>query len=169
MITILQLFFRLEEKKFGFIMNRRKSIEQFLSCKNVVIAGVSSKGKGFGVVVYNHLKKAGYNVFGLNIKGGLLNNEKLFTSLDAIPFKIDAVVTVVPPQQTEKIIDEIILKNINHVWMQQGSESEKSIGKCISKGINVISGECILMYAEPVKSIHSVHRFINKLVGRYPN
>lgn len=53
--------------------------------------------------------------------------------------------------------------------MQQGSESKNAIDLCVKNGINVIAGECIMMYAEPVKSIHSFHRWINKLVGRYPN
>jgi hypothetical protein len=34
--------------------------------------------------------------------------------------------------------------------------------------ITVISGQCILMFLEPVVSAHAVHRWINKVVGAYP-
>ncbi|MFN3873139.1 MAG: CoA-binding protein [Ignavibacterium sp.] len=150
-------------------MNKINSIDQFLSCKNIAVVGVSSKGNGFGVAVYKHLKNAGYNVFGVNKNGGKTDDEMLFHSLSNIPSKVDAVVTVIPPFETEKIIDEMIKLSINQVWMQQGSESELAKEKCISNGINVIFGECILMFAEPVKSIHSFHRWINKIIGKYPD
>lgn len=150
-------------------MNTRNSINQFLSCKNVAVVGVSSNGNGFGVAVYNHLKNADYNVFGVNKNGGKVGDEILFYSLSNIPSKVDAVVTVIPPFETEKIIDEVIKLSISQVWMQQGSESESAKEKCISNGINVIFGECILMFAEPVKSIHLFHRWINKMIGKYPD
>ncbi|MCX8105337.1 MAG: CoA-binding protein [Ignavibacterium album] len=150
-------------------MNSKTLIDDFLSKKEVAVIGVSSKGKGFGVAVYNQLKKAGYNVFGVNKNGGLLNENMLYKSLNDLPQKVGAVITVIPPAETEKIIDEMIELSINHIWMQQGSESKKAIEKCNVYGIKVISGECILMYAEPVKSIHSFHSWINKIIGKYPN
>lgn len=150
-------------------MNTINSINQFLSSRNIAVVGVSSLGKGFGVAVYKHLKNAGYNVFGVNKNGGKTDDEMLFQSLSSIPSNVDAVVTVIPPFETEKIIDEMIKLSISQVWMQQGSESELAKEKCISNGINVIFGECILMFAEPVKSIHSFHRWINKMIGKYPD
>ncbi len=150
-------------------MNPRELIDEFLSFRNVAVLGVSAKGKGFGVAVYNHLKSAGYNVVGINKNGGVIGNEKLFKSLDESPIKVDAVITVIPPQETEKIVDDLIRNSISYIWMQQGSESKAAIDHCEKNGIKVIAGECIMMFAEPVKSIHSFHRWINKLVGKYPN
>ncbi|MCA2005472.1 MAG: CoA-binding protein, partial [Ignavibacterium sp.] len=88
-------------------MNSKTLIDDFLSKKEVAVIGVSSKGKGFGVAVYNQLKKAGYNVFGVNKNGGLLNENMLYKSLNDLPLKVGAVITVIPPAETEKIIDEM--------------------------------------------------------------
>jgi hypothetical protein len=33
----------------------------------------------------------------------------------------------------------------------------------------VVQKECILMFAEPVKSIHGIHRWIWKVLGKLPN
>jgi predicted CoA-binding protein len=52
--------------------------------------------------------------------------------------------------------------------MQQGSESRNAIKFCEENGISAVHNECIMMFVEPVKSIHSFHRWINKLVGKYP-
>lgn len=149
-------------------MNSKKAIDNFLDQKNIAVIGVSSKGKGFGVAVYSHLKNNGYNVFGVNKNGGKIEDEKLYKSLSEIPHKIESVITVVPPSETEKIVREIDSLGINQVWMQQGSESKSAIEFCVSKGMNVIACECIMMFAEPVKSIHSFHRWISKFLGKYP-
>ncbi|MCL6495461.1 MAG: CoA-binding protein [Ignavibacterium sp.] len=149
-------------------MNSKKAIDNFLEQKNIAVIGVSSKGKGFGVAIYSHLKNNGYNVYGVNNNGGKIGNENLYKSLSEIPHKIESVITVVPPRETEKIVREIDSLGINQVWMQQGSESKSAIEFCVSKGMNVITSECIMMFAEPVRSIHSFHRWINKFLGKYP-
>ncbi|MGQ9642465.1 MAG: CoA-binding protein [Ignavibacterium sp.] len=150
-------------------MNSIKSIDNFLNQKNIAVIGVSSNEKGFGAAVYFHLKKNGYNVFGVNKNGGKIEDEKLYKSLTEIPHKSESVVTVIPPGETEKTIREIYLLGINQVWMQQGSESKSAIEFCVLKGTNVIASECIMIFTEPVKSIHSSHRWIYKILGKYPN
>ena len=57
---------------------------------------------------------------------------------------------------------------IKKIWMQQGSESPKAIKFCKENGIELVEGECIMMFSEPVKSIHKFHRGLNKLFGKYP-
>lgn len=147
---------------------KSESIKSFLKLKNIAIIGVSRTGKGFGASVYNHLKDNGYTVFAVNRIGGFSNNIKLYTSLFKIDHPIDGIITIVPPAETEDVIQVAFDLNIKNIWMQQGSSSKKAIDFCKEKGINFVSDECILMFAEPVKSIHRFHRWINKLVGRYP-
>ena len=53
--------------------------------------------------------------------------------------------------------------------MQQGAESSTAIDLCKQNNINVIHGECILMFAEPLGFMHSIHRWIWKILGKYPN
>lgn len=148
---------------------KSESIKSFLNLKNIAVSGVSSKGKGFGVAVFKHLKDNGYTVFGVNKNGGFSNSIKLYNSLSSIEHKIDAIVTVVPPAETEIVVQEAKDLGINNIWMQQGSESKNAIDFCKHNGISVVHNECIMMFVEPVKSIHGFHRWINKLVGKYPS
>lgn len=147
---------------------QNESIKSFLNSKNIAVVGVSSKNKGFGVTVYHHLKDNGYNVFGVNKNGGFSDSVKLYNSISMIDAKIDGVITVVPPSETEIIVQEAKELGINNIWMQQGSESTNAIAFCNDNKMNVVHHECIMMFVEPVKSIHSFHRWINKLVGKYP-
>ena len=147
---------------------KSESIKSFLGLKNIAVIGVSSKGKGFGVAVYNHLKDNGYNAFGVNKYGGFSDSIKLYNSISMIEQTIDGIITVVSPAETEIIVQESKELGIKHIWMQQGSESKNAIDFCNQNGIDVVHNECIMMFVEPVKSIHSFHRWINKLVGKYP-
>ena len=146
-----------------------ESIKSFLNLKNIAVLGVSSKGKGFGVAVYNHLKDNGYNVFGVNKNGGFSGSLKFYNSISMIEQTIDGIITVVPPSETEIVVQQANSIGIKNIWMQQGSESKNAINFCKDNGINVVHNECIMMFVEPVKSIHSFHRWINKMVGKYPN
>lgn len=148
---------------------KSESIKSFLELKNIAVVGVSSKSKGFGIAFYNHLKDNGYTVFGVNKNGGFSNSIKLYNSLSIIEHKIDGIVTVVPPGETEIVVQEANELEIKNIWMQQGSESNNAISFCNDKGINIVHNECIMMFVEPVKSIHGFHRWINKIVGKYPH
>jgi hypothetical protein len=39
---------------------------------------------------------------------------------------------------------------------------------CEQLGLDVVHGQCILMFAEPVASLHKFHRWIWKIVGKIP-
>lgn len=147
---------------------KSESIKSFLGLKNIAVIGVSSKGKGFGVAVYNHLKDNGYTTFGVNKNGGFSNSTKLYNSLAMIDNNIDGVITVVPPAETEIVVQQANSLGIKNIWMQQGSESKNAIDFCNQNGIDVVHNECIMMFVEPVKSIHKFHRWINKITGKYP-
>lgn len=148
---------------------QKETIESFLKLKNIAVIGVSSKSKGFGVAVYNHLKDNGYTVFAVNKNGGYAGNIKLYNTLAMIDQKVDGIITVVPPSETEIVLQEANELGIKNIWMQQGSESVNALEFCKENNIDVVHNECIMMFVEPVKSIHSFHRWINKIVGKYPN
>ena len=109
---------------------KSESIKSFLGLKNIAVIGVSSKGKGFGVAVYNHLKDNGYNAFGVNKYGGFSDSIKLYNSISMIEQTIDGIITVVSPAETEIIVQESKELGIKHIWMQQGSESKNAIDFC---------------------------------------
>lgn len=146
-----------------------ETVKSFLECKNIAVVGVSTKGKGFGVIAYKHLKQNGYNTFAVNINGGNFESEHLYKSIKDIQTAIDGIITVVPPKITELIVEEASQLGIKKIWMQQGSESQTAIKYCNDNGIAVVQGECIMMFSEPVKSIHGFHRWLWKIIGKYPS
>jgi uncharacterized protein len=150
-------------------MTSKAAVDNFLSCKDIAIVGVSRKGTKFGNAVYKELKKKGINVYGVNPNMEIIEGDKCYKNLMELKGKIDGVVNVVSPTQTGEIVKEAYEIGVKNIWMQQGSESEEAINFCKENGINEVHKECILMFAEPVKSMHSFHRWIWKVLGKLPN
>ncbi|MBK7104653.1 MAG: CoA-binding protein [Ignavibacteriae bacterium] len=150
-------------------MTKQKYVDEFLKCKDIAIVGVSRKSTKFGNAIYKELKKKGLNVFGVNPNMETFEGDKCFKTLKDLKGKIDGIVNVVSPNQTLQVIKEAHSIGVKNIWMQQGSETDEAINFCIENGINEVHKECILMFAEPVNSFHSFHKWIWKILGKLPN
>jgi predicted CoA-binding protein len=143
-------------------------VDDFVAQKTLAVVGVSSNPNKFGSFAYRELKSRGYRVFPINPNLEKIGEDRCYPRLTALPEKVDCVLIVVPPKETEKIVKEADEAGIKRVWMQQGAESEAAIQFCHEHGVNEVHGECIIMFTNPVKSFHKLHRGLAKLFGKYP-
>lgn len=134
----------------------------------LAIVGVSRNKDKFGNMIYRDLKKAGYKVFAINPQADMLEGDRCYAGLGALPEKVGGVMLVIPPAKTIPVIEDAARLGIHYVWLQQGADSSEAEQHCRELGLEVISGECIYMYLEPVQSIHKFHRFIKRLFGKMP-
>jgi uncharacterized protein len=149
-------------------MTKMSTVNEFLSQKSLAIVGVSQTGKKFSNYVFNELKSKRYQVFPVNPKTESISGETCYPNLNALHEKVGGVVVITKPTETEKIVREAQALGIKHVWIQQGAESDEAIRFCKENGMNLVHGECILMFAEPIGSFHKFHWWIWKLVGKLP-
>ena len=149
-------------------MNSKKAIGEFLSQRSFAVVGVSRNSKKFGNQIYKMLKEKGKEVFPINSFADHAEGDRCYPDLHALPRKVDGVVVVVPPKEAEQVVKEAAVLGIRRIWMQQGSESRSAVQYCQQYGLDVVHGECIFMYAEPVVSFHKFHRWARTLVGRMP-
>jgi predicted CoA-binding protein len=145
----------------------RSSVEQFLAQRSLGLVGVSRGGRKFGNTVLRELTKRGYRVSVVHPEAAEIDGVRCVPSVSALPEEVGGLVLVVPPGQTEKVVREATLRGVRHIWMQQGSESPAAIELCRGSGIDVVHGECVLMYAEPA-GIHRFHHWLWKLLGKLP-
>jgi uncharacterized protein len=148
-------------------MNKRELIRDFISSKRIAVAGVSRNTKKFGYILFRDLTAKGYDAIPVNPNLSEIEGVKCYNSVNDIPGEINCVVTAIPPARTEELVDNLSRTDVNIIWMQSGSESNEAVNKCSLKGIEVITRECILMYAKP-EGFHKFHRFIRKLFGGVP-
>lgn len=113
--------------------------------KTIAVVGVSKDEKKFGFKVFKDMIKKDQKVYGINPKADVILGRKIYSKIQDIPEKPDLVITVVPPEVTEKIVDDCISIGIKEIWMQPGSESEKAIKKAQDNRISVIYNACIML------------------------
>jgi predicted CoA-binding protein len=149
-------------------MTARRDVDAFLERRKLAIVGVSRSGQGFGNSAYKELKTKGYQIYPVHPEADMIDGERCYPSLKALPEPVEGLLIVLPPQETEKVVQEAAEAGIRHVWMQQGAESVAAIRFCEEQGINAVHGECVLMFAEPTAFFHRMHRCVWGLLGRLP-
>jgi len=150
-------------------MTTREAINDFLGQRTLAVVGASRDPKKFGNVVFREMQSKGYEVYPVNRSGESINGVESYQDLRALPTPVDGVILVIPPTESARVVREAADLGIRRVWMQQGAESEEAIQFCETEGVSAVHGECIMMFAEPVKSVHRFHRWVWGLLGRLPN
>ena len=148
-------------------MATRSSVEKFLAQSHLGLVGASRGGKKFGNAVLRELTRKGYRVSVVHPEAAEIDGVRCVPSVTELPEEVGGLVVVVPPEQTEKVVREAAAKGVRRIWMQQGAESAAAIELCRESGIDLVHGECILMYAEPA-GIHRFHHWLWKLLGKLP-
>lgn len=154
--------------KSNFNIQKANSIKTFFSSKNVAFVGVSRDKKKFTYNAYEKVLKHNWNVFPVNPALDSIDGNKCYSSVLDIPDQLDALISMVPKSITKSVLEQAKQRNINNIWIQQKSETPEALQFARENKMNLVSGECILMYAEPVDSVHKFHRWINKIFKKYP-
>ena len=141
-------------------------IQQFVSGKAMAVVGVSAAGKGFGNYAYGELKKRGFSLLAVHPTAGTIQGDPCFPRLADLPEKVERLLVVVKPERAEDVVREAAAAGIRHVWLQQGAESPAAVKLGEAAGLNVVTGQCILMFTDPVGGFHKFHRFVWKILGK---
>ncbi len=146
----------------------KSTIERFVSERTLAVIGVSASGRGFGNSAYQELKRRGYRPFPIHPSAGAIQGDRCYRRLEDLPERVDRLLVVVQPARAAGIVREAAAAGIRHLWLQQGSSSPEVLQLCRELGLEAVHGHCILMFAEPTTSVHSVHRWLWKLLGKLP-
>ena len=149
-------------------MTSKTTVEDFISQRTLAIVGVSRSGNKFGNNTFRELTSHGYKLYPIHPEAKTLEGVQAYHDFASLPEKVDGVIIVVPPAQTEKVVREAAAAGIKRIWMQQGAQSDTAIRFCKENGITEIHGECINMFAHDTASFHKFHRGIWKLFGKLP-
>jgi predicted CoA-binding protein len=144
-------------------------VHEFLSQRTLALAGASRSGKKFGNEILKALKRNGYRIYPIHPSAETVEGERCYSAIQALPEKVSGLVICLPPVQTEIVVRQAHAAGITRVWLQQGAESYAALRFCQQHGINAVHGQCIMMFAEPVESIHKFHRWVWRLIGKYPS
>ena len=135
--------------------------------RSIAVAGVSSHKSKFGSAAYRELKKLGYRVWAIHPTMSTFEGDPCYSSPSELPATPDCIVLSLAPAGAVDVIRAAAKKGIRRVWFQRGADFSEAIAEAQRLGLAVVSGRCILMYTDKVRSIHRLHRFFAKLFGKY--
>jgi uncharacterized protein len=151
------------------------AIDEFLAQKRIAVAGVSRDNRHHPAanLIYRRLKKTGHDVFPVNPHMQSFEGDRCYPNLQAIPGRVDGVVIVTRPENTERIVRDCSATGVRRVWMHKSlakgsSVSPTAVEFCREHNITVIAGGCPMMYGAGVDFGHTCMRWIMKLKGDLP-
>jgi len=153
-------------------MTTTKQIDAFLACKRIGFAGVSTKADDFSRSVFRELVKRGYDVVPIHRTATEIEGRRAYASVvDAPP--LDAVYIMTPPETTEQIVLDCHRAGVKRVWTHRGA-GKGSVDWHAWKtaddfGIDIVDGECIMMFLPNTQAVHRVHALLRRATGRYPD
>lgn len=149
-------------------MNSKQDVEDFLASKTIGVVGLSRDLASFSVMASRQLKAGGYQLVGITPAAAEIDGIKCHTKLADLPSKPDGLIFFTQPSVTETVVQEAKALGIKHVWIQMGAENQAVKEYCATNEMAAVTGQCIMMHAQPVKSFHGFHRWINKVTGQLP-
>lgn len=148
-------------------MTTMEAAESITSLKRLGVAGVSRNSRKFGNTIYREMREKGYDVYPINPHVDEIEGDACYRDIASLP-EVEGIIISTPADQSLKILGEAKEKGIKNVWLQQGAHSKEAVKFCEENDMNYVAGECIFMFMEPVESVHKFHRWIWKLIGKYP-
>lgn len=151
----------------GGVVPDRQTIEDFLDQKHVAFVGVSRDSKQFANAIYRRLRDGGRVLYPVNpaAEGAPLEGDRSYASLSEVPDPVDGVLIMVPAPLAAGVVQQAVDRGIPRVWLHKGvgpgSVSPGAVDLCHEYGVAVVDGACPLMFENPVRGIHRVHRMLS--------
>jgi uncharacterized protein len=107
----------------------------------VAILGASAERRKFGNKSLRAHRRAGYDVFAVNPKGGQIEGLPVYVRLaDIPPARLDRVSVYLPPTATLAALDEIAARGCDELWLNPGTSNPAVLDKALALGLNAIQG-----------------------------
>jgi uncharacterized protein len=148
------------------------TIHDFLAHKRIAMIGMSREPQSFSLALFKELSNRGYDLVPVNPHTPELLGCPCYGRVQDIKPPVDGALLLTSPEVTETVVSDCAEAGIRRIWMHRaggkGAVSEKAVQFCRAQGLEVVPGECALMFLPRSGPIHRVHGFIRKLTGRYP-
>jgi len=123
--------------------NNEEIIEIFNNTKTIAIAGLSPNEEKASNRVAKYLQNAGFKIVPIYPKEDEILGEKVYRSLEEIPFKIDMLDIFRKPDAIAAVVDAAIKRgDIDTVWTQLGLVNNEAAAKAKEAGMKVVQNKC---------------------------
>jgi predicted CoA-binding protein len=152
--------------------NTLSSISAFLAERRIALVGVSRTSQEFSRTLLREFLKRGYDVVPVNPAVTEIEGRKCFANLRDIDPPVRAALILTGPKVTESVVHDCLAQGVSHIWLHRaggpGAVTPGAVALCREQHVNLIAGECPLMFLSGTAFPHRVHGLFRKLLGSYP-
>ncbi len=126
--------------------NKAEIKEIFQTVKTIAVLGLSPDSTKDSHKVAAYLQEQGYKIVPVYPKGDEILGEKVYNSLETIPFAVDMVDIFRKPDALESIADVCIKrKDVKVFWSQIGIVNNEAAQKAKDAGMQVVQSQCAMV------------------------
>ena len=104
----------------------------------VAVVGASRDRRKFGNKAVRAFLHRGFAVVPINPDGGVIEGIPAYASVLDVPRSIDMATVYLQPAIGEQIIDEIVRKGIEEVWLNPGADGARVVARARALGLDPI-------------------------------
>ncbi len=113
----------------------------------------------------DELRKRGKKVYVVDMSGE--RDNRTLKDISELPSGINCAVLGVTKTNPADALESLEKKGIKKFWIHWRTETPEVIKRCNESRIQFISGKCPMMYLAHGFNIHTMHRCIAKIMGKY--
>lgn len=118
----------------------------FAQIKTIAILGLSPDTTKDSYRVAQYLKNAGYTIVPVYPKEEIILGEKVYRSLEEIPFAVDMVNIFRKPDALNAVADACILRgDVKIFWAQKGIVNNEAAAQALNAGMQVVQNHCSMV------------------------
>src|SRR6202043_739727 len=100
----------------------RADIDDFLAQRRIAMVGISRDPRDFSRKLFREMRNRGYDIVPVNLFAEELEGEDCFQCLQVVQPKVDGVLLMAPPWETERVVHECAELGIPRVWMYRAGK-----------------------------------------------
>lgn len=118
-------------------------MSDMINLKTWALLGATDDKSKFGYKILRRLKDKGYTVYGVNPKYDIIDEIKIYKSIDEVPEAVEGINIIVNPKIAMASLPAIKAKGIKNLWFQPGSYNDEVIAAATEMGFNIENEKCL--------------------------
>lgn len=149
-----------------------QNIHDFLDIGNIAIAGVSRHAADYSRMVMKEFQRCGYTVIPVNPAVAEIDGLRCYPRIGDVQPKPEAAVLLVPDKEIAEVTQQCIDSGVRHLWFRKPPNESAAYHEAVAAAraakLNVVTGECPVMFLPGTAWVHRTHKFLRKVTGSYP-
>lgn len=158
-------------------MSRNSSlavIQEFLAQHRIALYGLAHDPAHFSHAVCQALLDAGHEPVPVNpgAAGQTLHGLPVHGSLAGLAPPVDAALVMTSAGHAAEAVRDALAAGVRRIWLYRaagaGAVSDEALALCAEAGVQVVPGECPLMFLPDTSWPHRLHGWAQRIMGAAP-